>query len=136
MNNNLAQIHPDETIQITNSALDQPMSTSVLTVTETAEGTYHFQCQVDLEELGVKNMSNEYSISITRFCKLHDTYILKLYWSYCMCTCYIIIPAVSTNITGETNPLAAEKYTLTCMITVTGGIPDNSPNTVMCIFNT
>ena len=72
-NNNLAQIHHSETIQIINSALDQPMSTSVLTVTETAAGTYHFQCRVDLVELGVHDMSNEYSISVTSFCKLHDT---------------------------------------------------------------
>ena len=35
------------------------------------------------------------------------------------------IPALSTIITGETNPLAAEKYTLTCMVTVTEGVPDN-----------
>ena len=71
-NNNLAQIHPSETIQINSSTLDQPMSTSVLTVTETAAGTYHFQCQLDLVELGVHDMSNKYTISVTNFCKLHD----------------------------------------------------------------
>ena len=117
-------------IRIENSNQGQPVSTSVLTVTETAAGTYHFQCRVDLEELNIHYISNEYSISITTFCKLQTHMPLShtIYFFCIVCvhtTHFCYSPALSTVITGETNPLAAEKYTLTCRVTVTEGVPDN-----------
>ena len=51
MNNTLARIYHNETIQIINSALDEPVSTSVLTVTETTAGDWYYHCNVTLMDL-------------------------------------------------------------------------------------
>ena len=40
-------------ILITSTNLDQPTSTSVLTVRETTAGDYRYRCRVDLTELGL-----------------------------------------------------------------------------------
>ena len=64
--------------RIANSNLDQPVSTSILTVTETAAGTYHFQCQVELEEIRLNTVSNEHSITIITFCKLQHSIIIDV----------------------------------------------------------
>ena len=51
LSNILAQINNNETIQINSSTLNQPVSTSVLTVTETRAAEWYYRCNVTLGEL-------------------------------------------------------------------------------------
>ena len=65
-NNNLSLIHDNETIQINSSSLNQPKSTSVLTVTETTAGEWYYHCIVTLEELtNVTNEAGSHPIHVT-----------------------------------------------------------------------
>ena len=60
-------------ILITSTNLDQPTSTSVLTVRETTAGDYRYRCRVDLNELTVVNIKDDvYPITVTGewICKL------------------------------------------------------------------
>ena len=57
MPGNVTEVHDNETTQIINRALDEPVSTSVLTVTETTAGEWHYQCSVTLMKL--TNVANE-----------------------------------------------------------------------------
>ena len=52
--------------QITNSNVDQPESTSELTVTETTAAVWRYCCQASL--LGVTGTSGEVSVSVTGEC--------------------------------------------------------------------
>ena len=45
--------------------LDQPTSTSVLTVRETTAGDYRYRCRVDLNELSIVNTTDVYPINVT-----------------------------------------------------------------------
>ena len=66
MNNKLALINNNETIQINSSTLNQPVSTSVLTVTETTAGEWYYHCIVTLEELtNVTNEADSHPIHVT-----------------------------------------------------------------------
>ena len=49
----LIEVTVNSSINITSTSLDQPTSTSVLTVTETTVGNYRYRCRVDLTELGL-----------------------------------------------------------------------------------
>ena len=50
---------------ITSVDLAQPTSTSVLTVRETTAGDYRYRCRVDLTELAILSMLDEYPINVT-----------------------------------------------------------------------
>ena len=66
MNNKSEQINLTETIQINSSTLNQPKSTSVLTVTETTAGEWYYHCNVTLEELtNVTNEAGSHPIHVT-----------------------------------------------------------------------
>ena len=52
-------------IVITSTNLDQPTSTSVLTVRETTAGDYRYRCRVDLSELTVGDTIHVYPINVT-----------------------------------------------------------------------
>jgi len=52
-------------ILITSTNLDQPTSTSVLTVRETTAGDYRYRCRVDLNELTVGDTADVYPITVT-----------------------------------------------------------------------
>ena len=54
------------TLQITNSDVDQPVSTSVLTVTETTAAQWRYCCQASL--LGVTGTSDEVAVTVTGEC--------------------------------------------------------------------
>ena len=54
------------TLQITNSNVDQPVSTSVLTVTETTAAEWRYCCQASL--LGVTDSSGEVAVTVTGKC--------------------------------------------------------------------
>ena len=62
-NNNLAKVVSNDKFNIINSALDQPVSTSVLMVTETTVGIWQFYCQVLLGD--IRNTSDVHSIYVT-----------------------------------------------------------------------
>ena len=64
LNNSLARIYYNETIQVINSTLDQPMSTSVLTVTETTAGDWYYLCNVTLMDLTI--VTNEADLHLIR----------------------------------------------------------------------
>ena len=57
------------TRQIANSNVDQPVSTSVLTVTETTEAVWRYCCQASL--LGVTGTSDVVTITVTGECLAH-----------------------------------------------------------------
>ena len=63
-------------IQIYSYNLDQPASTSVLTVTETAAGEYLYQCQVELMELNINRTMDAFPIMVTTFSKL----VFIIFW--------------------------------------------------------
>ena len=66
LNNSLARIYYNETIQVINSTLYQPMSTSVLTVTETTAGNWYYHCNVTLMDLTiVANKADLHLIHVT-----------------------------------------------------------------------
>ena len=66
INNNIAQINHSEAIQIINRALEHPVSTSVLTVTETTAGEWYYYCSVTLKELtNVTNEAGSHRIHVT-----------------------------------------------------------------------
>ena len=66
MNSSLAQIDPNGTIQITTSSFDQPVNTSVLTVTETTAGNWSYRCNVTLKELiNITNEIDSHPIHVT-----------------------------------------------------------------------
>jgi len=52
-------------ILITSTNLDQPTSTSVLTVRETTAGDYRYLCRVYLNELSLINTTDVYPINVT-----------------------------------------------------------------------
>jgi len=52
-------------ILITSTDLDQPTSTSVLTVKETTAGDYHYRCRLHLSELSLTNITDVYPINVT-----------------------------------------------------------------------
>ena len=54
-----------DSILITSTNLDQPTSTSVLTVKETTAGDYRYRCRVDLGELPVFSKTDVYPINVT-----------------------------------------------------------------------
>ena len=54
-----------DSILITSTNLDQPTSTSVLTVRETTAGDYRYRCRVDLNELTVGDTADVYPITVT-----------------------------------------------------------------------
>ena len=56
-------------IQIQNSNLDNPVRTSVLIVTETSAGEYHYECQVELMQLTITMRRDVYPITVISFCK-------------------------------------------------------------------
>ena len=63
---NLAQINNNETNYINSSTLNQPKSTSVLTVTETTAGEWYYHCNVTLFELtNVTNGIRSHPIHVT-----------------------------------------------------------------------
>ena len=57
------------TRQLANSNVDQPESTSVLTVTETTAAVWRYCCQASL--LGVTGTSDEISVTVTGECLVH-----------------------------------------------------------------
>ena len=66
MNSKLVQINHSETNYINGSTLNQPKSTSVLTVTETTAGEWYYHCNVTLEELtNVSNKAGSHLIQVT-----------------------------------------------------------------------
>ena len=66
MNNTLVQINHSETNYINSSTLNQPVSTSVLTVTETTAGVWNYSCTVTLEQLtNVTNEADSHPIHVT-----------------------------------------------------------------------
>ena len=66
INNNVARIYYNETIRVINSTLDEPVSTSVLTVTETTAGDWYYHCNVALMELiNVTNETASHLINVT-----------------------------------------------------------------------
>ena len=66
MNNKLVQINHSETNHIISSTVNQPKSTSVLTVTETTAGEWYYDCIVTLEELtNVTNEAGSHPIHVT-----------------------------------------------------------------------
>jgi len=54
-----------DSILITSTNLDQPTSTSVLTVQETTAGDYDYSCRANLSELSLLNTSDVYAINVT-----------------------------------------------------------------------
>ena len=73
------------TRQIANSNEDQPVSTSVLTVTETTAAAWRYCCQASL--LGVTGASNEVSVQVTGEC------VIPTELSACFCSaCYMYLP--------------------------------------------
>jgi len=52
-------------ILIASTNLDQPTSTSVLTVRKTTAGDYRYRCRVDLSELSLFNKTDLYPIKVT-----------------------------------------------------------------------
>jgi len=54
-----------DSILITSTNLDQPTSTSVLTVRETTAGDYRYCCRVDLSKLPVPSKTDVYPINVT-----------------------------------------------------------------------
>ena len=61
----LTTITGNSSILITSTNLNQPTSTSVLTVRETTAGDYRYRCRVDLSELPVFNKTDVYPIKVT-----------------------------------------------------------------------
>ena len=62
-NSNLTEVLSNDKFNIINSTLDQPVSTSVLTVTETTPGIWQFYCTVLLDD--IENTSDVHSIHVT-----------------------------------------------------------------------
>ena len=50
---------------IVNSDRDKPVSTSVVTVAETTIGLWRYRCQANLDELGIVETQDIYSINVT-----------------------------------------------------------------------
>ena len=48
-----------DTLQISSSSLDQPVSTSVLSVTETTAAVWRYCCQASLNDLSVSGISSD-----------------------------------------------------------------------------
>ena len=61
----LNDVMVNSSILITSTNLDQPTSTSVLTVRETTAGDYRYRCRVDLSELTVVDTIDVYPINVT-----------------------------------------------------------------------
>ena len=61
----LTAITGNSSILINSTNLDQPTSTSVLTVRETTAGDYRYRCMADLSELTVGNTMDVYPINVT-----------------------------------------------------------------------
>ena len=54
-----------DTIQIVNTGFNQPETTSVLTVTETAPGDYRYRCRVDIPEIDINDEDEDvYPINV------------------------------------------------------------------------
>ena len=63
------------TIQIETTSLNQPVTISVLTVTETAPGDYHYHCRVDIPELGINDVDGDvYPINVTGELQIQTSY--------------------------------------------------------------
>ena len=53
------------TILIETSGLDQAVTTSLLTVTETTPGDYRYRCRIDIPDLGIDNQDGDvYPINV------------------------------------------------------------------------
>ena len=66
MTDNLTEVHDNKTTQIMNSTLNEPVSTSVLTVTETTAGDWYYHCNVAIMELiNVTNETASHLITVT-----------------------------------------------------------------------
>ena len=53
------------TIQIVTTGFNQPETTSVLTVTETAPGDYRYRCRVDIPEISINDVDGDvYPINV------------------------------------------------------------------------
>ena len=63
-------------LQITNSNVDQPVSTSVLAVTETTAAVWRYCCQASL--LGVTGTSDEVAVTVTGKCIEHAEQIQQV----------------------------------------------------------
>jgi len=61
----LDDVTVNSSIVIITTNLDQPTSTSVLTVRETTAGDYRYRCRVDLRELSVVSTTDVYPINVT-----------------------------------------------------------------------
>ena len=65
-NSNLTEVLSNNKFNIINSTSDQPVSTSVLTVTETTAGEWYYHCNVTLEELtNVTDEAGPHPIHVT-----------------------------------------------------------------------
>ena len=51
-------------ILIVYSGLDQPVSSTVLTVQENSAGQYHYYCQVNIDELDIERKEDVYPIDV------------------------------------------------------------------------
>ena len=63
---NFSEVTESATLQITNSNVNQSVSTSVLTVTETTAAVWRYCCQASL--LGVTGASDEEDITVSGEC--------------------------------------------------------------------
>ena len=63
---NLSPIIAGDTLQITNNDLNQSVSTSILTVNETAPAVWRYCCQANLTDIGVSSsLTDVLSITVT-----------------------------------------------------------------------
>ena len=72
------------TIQIVTTGLNQPETTSVLTVTETTPGDYRYRCRVDIPELGSVSQMTEDVYPIDVIGEFQLFHILINPFLYCM----------------------------------------------------
>ena len=61
----LSLLAMNDTIQIVNSDLNQPVSTSELTVSETTIGLWRYRCQAEVEGFNINDMQDVYNINVT-----------------------------------------------------------------------
>ena len=74
------------TIQIMTIGLNQPVTISVLTVTDTTPGDYHYRCRVDISEIDINDVDGDvYPINVIgEFQSLLFHILINpfLYWAY------------------------------------------------------
>ena len=70
------------TIQVVTTNPNQPVTTSVLTVTETTPGDYRYHCRVDIPEIGINDVDEDvYPIDVIGEFHIQTSYTVCTYTS-------------------------------------------------------